>query len=172
MFMSTLRSRIQSWRSAERGFSSAAIFILALPLLVGAMGYGFDNSRFLYVKTYLQGRADLATQAALSNVGMSGSQILIDGSALQTASDLYCANTASKRGSSGMLSNSCQPSVFVVGSPLNNSQFCTRLSASSGYGLQLVTQEHVPTVFMKLIGIHELVISQLKSQALLRARSC
>lgn len=65
-------SSIRRWQHAEGGFSAAAILILALPLLLGAFGYGFDSLRLSYLKTYLQGRADLAVQTAVTNVYTCG----------------------------------------------------------------------------------------------------
>lgn len=65
-------SAIRAWQQAERGFSAAAILLLAMPLLLGAFGYGFDSIRLSYIKTYLQGRADLAVQTAVTNVYTCG----------------------------------------------------------------------------------------------------
>jgi hypothetical protein len=42
----------------------AALFILALPLMIGAFGFGFDAMRLAYAKRLAQGRLDLATQSA------------------------------------------------------------------------------------------------------------
>ena len=52
------------WWLLEKGVSIAALFILALPLMIGAFGFGFDAMRLSYAKRLAQGRLDLATQSA------------------------------------------------------------------------------------------------------------
>lgn len=89
----------------DAGFSTAAIFILILPMLLGAFGYAFDTLRITYTKRYLQGRLDLATQAGaavtyttqdgLIRLGDPGQ--LEGQSALAETYAIYAQNTGSKR---------------------------------------------------------------------------
>lgn len=57
-------ARMRSWRRGERGISTAAIFIVGLPLIVGAFGYGVDSLRLQYTKEIVRSRLDLAAQMA------------------------------------------------------------------------------------------------------------
>lgn len=119
--------RVRTLITMERGFSTAAIFILMLPLLLGAFGYAFDSLRVTYTKRYLQGRLDLATQAgaAVSYTTQDGLIRLGDPdqlrgeSAIAQAYAVYAQNTALKRqsGSGGRSLLEC-PSGFVQNRPV------------------------------------------------------
>lgn len=98
-------SRISRINKRDAGFSTAAIFILILPMLLGAFGYAFDTLRITYTKRYLQGRLDLATQAgaAVTYTTQDGLIRLGDPGQLEGQSALaetyavYAANTNAKR---------------------------------------------------------------------------
>lgn len=173
--MMRMMRRFQAWRTAERGFTTATIAILMMPVLIGAMGYSFDNARLIYAKQFLQGRADLAAQAALTTAGVFGSTIRLDSTAVQTvgASD-YCNNTAMKRPQ--LLSGSCNAKVTIVGSMLSVDQLCA-MPAFPGasyarYGVTLNASETIPTMFMQIVGIQQFDLSNITSTSLIRGRNC
>jgi uncharacterized membrane protein len=170
--MNRVRDRFKAWRLGERGLSSAAIFILALPLLCGAMGYSIDMTRVIFVKKYVQDRADLAVQGAISEVDVTGGTINITNVATNAAVTLYCNNTASKRMVHGMLSGACVASANVDGAPISSTAFCANLVTGTRYGIALQAVETVPMTFLKLVGINEYKLTNIKSTAYLRARNC
>lgn len=178
-------TRVRNWLKGERGFSTAAVFIIALPLLVGVFGLAFDSVRLVYIKSYLQGRADLATQSAVNTSYTNPANRLIylgrpsDGgtgqSSINVADSFYAQNTASKRGTGGFLSSTGtygQPTTALFGAPLTPAQLCLP-PATSGtkYGVTMTVQENVPTTFLKILGISSMPVS-IESTALVRGRNC
>lgn len=100
------RSAIRQWRLAERGISSAVIFILGFPLIMAAFGLGIDMMRYGQAKRIAQGRADLATQAGASMTFTTNNGAIRLGrpgdgtagtAALNATSQLYVTNTAPYR---------------------------------------------------------------------------
>lgn len=59
-----LERAAREWRLYERGISSIAVFILAFPVFILAFGIGIDVIRLGYAKRIVQGRLDVAVQAA------------------------------------------------------------------------------------------------------------
>lgn len=59
-----VRRTAREWRLYERGVSSIAVFILAFPVFILAFGIGIDVIRLGYAKRIVQGRLDVAVQAA------------------------------------------------------------------------------------------------------------
>lgn len=100
-------ARIRAWRRGEQGISTAAIFILAMPLIVGAFGYGVDALRLQYTKEIVRSRLDLATQmaAATTYTDATGQVILgspTDATYWKTIGyNIYEQNTARLRGAPG-----------------------------------------------------------------------
>lgn len=62
--MVRLTRAAREWRLYERGISSIAVFILAFPVFILAFGIGVDVIRLGYAKRIVQGRLDVAVQAA------------------------------------------------------------------------------------------------------------
>ena len=178
-------SRLRSWLNGERAFSTAAVFIIALPLIVGVFGLAFDSVRLVYIKSYLQGRADIATQSAVNTSYTNTRDRLIylgapsDGGSgarsINIANSLYVKNTLSKRGASGFLSTAGTygtPTTVKFGAPLTTAQLCLP-PATSGvkYGVTLTVTENVPTTFLKILGIQSMPLN-IESTALVRGRNC
>jgi hypothetical protein len=106
-------SKINQWRKAESGFTTVAIFILSLPLIIGLFGYGFDSARSVYFRNYIQGRADIAVAAgvAQTTVDASGNLVLSNNatsSATATAVQYYLDNTRNMRTENGGGALTCQ----------------------------------------------------------------
>ncbi len=174
------------WRKKESGFSTAALVIIGMPLLVGAFGLGFDSVRAVYIKEYLQGRADLATQAAVAisytNPGDQkiylGTPTLGTSVSTSTANSLYIQNTVTKRQTSltasGFLaprsSTYGNPSTVVIGQPLMRSQICLP-PTTIDYGVTMTVKEQVPTTFLRIIGIQSLDLN-VTSTSIVRGRNC
>ena len=57
------RETLREWGRSERGMSVPALFILALPMLLAAFGWGFDSMRLQYMKQWLIVRAEAAVAA-------------------------------------------------------------------------------------------------------------
>lgn len=175
-----------AWRRQEFGFSIGVMFLLGMPVLIGGFGLAFDTARVVYVKSYLQGRADIAVQAAVGQAYSSGGKITLGdpskGGALvslATARSVYLANTESKRlnddstvgfltsphGSYGV------PIATVVGKPLLPSQLCTAPTAGVFYGVKMTVQEQVPSAFLQILGIKNLNV-KIVSQGLVHGKNC
>lgn len=192
-----IRPSIAQWRDEERGMSSVALFILALPLLLLAFGYGFDSLRLVFIKESLQGRLNLAAQAGVSvtytqptttgDVVTLGSPGELDGNAArQRAWNSYRLNTEGMRSNGRILMCSqpawnveptngepCAGTVTVLGQPLSSSQLCAPLSVPSNqYGLKYTVNEEVRSAFLSMFGIASHELHNLTATALVRARSC
>lgn len=180
-----MRARLRRLFRSDRGFSTAAVFILALPLLVGAFGLGVDTVRLVYIQNYLQGRADLATQSAVTTSYTNTSNRLVylgaksDGGTGQVSLDralaVYKSNTLAKR-NNGFLSpltgSNGSPAIVTFGSPRTAAQLCLPASdPRSQYGVTLTVGEKIPTTFLKILNIQSMDIT-IKSTALVRGRNC
>lgn len=179
-------SRIRAWLNKENGASTAALFIFGMPLIVGAFGFGFDALRFVYIHDYLQGRANIATQAGVNlsytdpaaKIVYLGTPSAGAPASLATATSLYYTNTLSKRAAStafGFLSpvapgTNGVTSVTVLGSPISTKQLCTNLRTRY-YGVQLTSKELVPTTFSRILGIQNFTAT-IVSNAYVRSRGC
>lgn len=165
-------TRVRQWKLAERGFSTAAIAIIALPLLMMALGVGFDIARLNFIRNMTQSHADLSAQSAVNLAYTSSDgKLQLTSNALPEAKKLYCDNTGQLR--PGMLSGSCNPTSSQEGGPLDVNQFCSPLNITSPtrYGLKLEATETVIPVFMKVAGIKQFDM-KITTTALLRARTC
>lgn len=106
----------RQWRAAEKGASTLTLFILALPVILLAFGYGFDSVRLTYLRNFLESRAEIAATAGASvthtadradpqGTPVVGSTVIIGAygdstageSALARAYSNYMQNTESKR---------------------------------------------------------------------------
>ena len=105
----------------ERGVASISMFILSLPLIIGSFGFGFDEVRGIYIKNYIQSRADIAVQnaVALNTSTLSNGLLYIDPSVGDTVSSNYDTNTQNYRNQSIL---SCTPSDTVY-SGVNNQTY-------------------------------------------------
>lgn len=176
----TVLSRLRSWWQAERGFSTAGLFIIALPILVGAFGYGFDSARAVFVKEHVQGRADMATATAASvAVAFSSTgQVSLPSTAVRNAVyTSYTDNTAAWR-TDGLLMCS-KASVSGVSSTTGCSGVAT-ITGSAGtgiactvkYGVQYTVREKIPSTFLRVVGVTELTLPAVTAKAAVRARNC
>lgn len=178
-------SKFNLWRKKEGGFTSAAIFILGLPLIVGAFGLGFDSMRAVYIHQFLSARADLATQTAVTMLYTNNTNSMVYigtkaqgfNAAVTAADDLYSQNTASKRGDgtggsflmfqSGSNGN---PVVTQVGNPIPVAMLCSNSNAAR-YGVNMKVAEEMPTTFMKILGIEKLNL-EIESESIVRPKTC
>lgn len=167
-WVNTLRARFRD----ERGFSNALLMIVAMPVVLGALGFAFDTARLTYVAETLQSRAELAVQSATNMASTSVTGLVtFDTDAATAAQTIYCSNTAAARGT--MLAGTCQASVSTVGAPVTVAQMCSASAAGAPrYGLTIVARETVPTVFLRILGVRTVELSNVTGTALLRARNC
>lgn len=54
------------WRLAEHGYVSLTMFILTVPLMLLAFGYGFESLRLVYLRNFLESRATMAASAGVA----------------------------------------------------------------------------------------------------------
>lgn len=157
-------------------------------MLMLAMGSGFDIARLHFITSIAQSQADLAVQAGVNRAYTlplsdpnSGSLNLLD-TAIADTNKLYCDNTQTYR--LNLLTTNCVPTLDetltagtvmtkVIGSPLQVSQFCTKLyvANTARYGLALKSKEIVIPVFMGIAGIKKFDV-RIDTSALVRARTC
>lgn len=168
-------SKFSSWRSKERGTATITIFILALPLIVGSFGFGFDEVRALYFKTYLQNRADLAVQNAVasnSSTQVNGTIILDPIGSVNSVYSNYNTNTLSYRSSNTLIcplnqqfsNQGCSEFAQIFGQTIN----CADLSAGGQYGLRFDVRENISTVFLRILGIKQMNIGTISAESLIR----
>lgn len=187
-------ARLRKWKLAERGFASTALIIIAIPLILGAFGYGFDTLRLVYAKRYLQGRLDLATQAGASiaytnaqgNVRLG--EVGVQNAAVAEANRVFLENTSNARplvGGQSLIDcttndvqnkvDNCNVTFSVVGTaPRQSTNFCDDLpnsTADSVYGLGGHATDRVQTVFLRLIGVESWDLD-VYSESLFRYRNC
>jgi hypothetical protein len=172
---------VHNWFKREDGFSSAVIFIVSIPVILGAFGLAFDSVRLVYIKGYIQSQADLSAQAAVSMVStdINDGKVHLDANALSSAQNLYARNTAAKRttstGSSGFLTSNDSgfgiPTLTAVGQPLASDKMCPGMSHAL-YGVKVSVSERVPATFLKLLGFQQFTLSDISSTAYVRARNC
>lgn len=178
--------KISSWFKKEKGYSTAAIFILGLPLLVGSFGLAFDSVRLVYIQQYLQGRADLATEAAVNVAYTNPTDKKIylgnptGGSAvsLATSDFLYSTNTATKRRAAGAYDGFLNAKTgtygkttsAVIGTPLPIAMLCDT-SGAQKYGVKLDVTEQIPATFLNIIGIHSFDM-KITSTSWVRGKTC
>lgn len=172
------------WRLAERGFSTAALTILAMPLILGAIGYAFDTARISFIRQKLNGFAQMSAQGAINQATMNTSGQLIVTNLGSTMSSIYCANTAYLR--PDVLTSACSITPSQFGSALSNTDYClsawTKVSPTTwvpnssyrDYGIKMVTKETTDTAFLKLLGpsLKTITITNIEGIAILRARNC
>lgn len=76
--------------------NSFAMFIVMLPMLIGAFGLGVDVSRNAYIRISLQNSLDAATVAGagVTQINPNGEVVIMPGEALTTVEKLYAINRA------------------------------------------------------------------------------
>jgi hypothetical protein len=181
-----LRS-FRHWRLAERGFATAAMFIMSLPLIVGAFGFGFDYARAVYIKAYIQNRATMAVQTAVATnaiTDVNGISTLDVASTETMVYTNYLMNTDSKRqdgtlrcstGSvSGYPLDACTGIATVQGVPMSLADYCKKLSTPGfiPYGVHYEVSEVINTTFLKIIGIKQMTLHKISASALVRSGNC
>lgn len=162
--------RLLNARKNERGFATAALFMVLMPLAVSMIGFSFDFARIAYIRSDLQGNADLAVQSA-SNIGyLDNGRIVLGrpgdpGYSAAQAEAIYCAN-ANHRNDCGSITN-----VRVIGNPLTLAELCSPVAAGQSYGLRLLAVETIDTVFLRIVGIPQFTLD-IESVAMVRPRTC
>ncbi len=88
-------SRAPARRSrGEESGNSFVLFVVLLPILLGAFGLGLDMTRNVYIRTSLQNALDMATAAgaAVTTTAPGGRTVLRPEEALQTVEQVYALN--------------------------------------------------------------------------------
>ena len=178
------------WRRAEHGFSTAAMFVILLPVIIGVFGIGFEIARAAYLTTWVQGRVDNATFTAstFNRVNAQGRYYLTQ-TALTEAYNNYRLNTNTRRGT-GVLS--C-PSTSVTGGNRNLTNLCSGSACfvrggsctqatqpiPSGatlcdydYGIRYTVREQVPATFLRILGIQTINLPRITGETLVKPRTC
>lgn len=177
---------LNRWRKDEQGFAIAVLFVVLMPVMVGMVGYSLDFGRYNVLRSTIQNRADLATQAALTLaetqvVGVGGApqgRIIITPATLTEAKRIYCVNTAAYRTQGILADASCNVSYRIVA--LNGASAANGVSMSKlcdpktgpRYGIEMTINERIDTTFLGIIGIDTMAIENLKSEALFRPGNC
>lgn len=181
-------NRFHQWRLAERGFATISMFILALPLIVGSFGFGFDYARASYMRNYLQNRVTMAVQTAVATNAITdtnGISRLDPGTTPPAVYANYWGNTDSKRQDGtlvcsttsvggGYPSGGCSGSASVQGSPMPLADYCKSLSIPGfvPYGVHYEVTEVINTTFLKIIGIKQIILHKVSATALVRSGDC
>lgn len=163
--------RLRNSARLEAGFATAALTMLLFPLAVAMIGFSFDFARIAYIRSDLQGNADLAVQSA-SNIGYldSNGRIVMgqpgnSGYSAEQAVDIYCANANHRTDCDSITT------ANIVGSPLPLEDLCSPVAAGNSYGLRIFAVEEIDTVFLGLIGIPTFTLD-IESIALVRSGTC
>jgi Putative Flp pilus-assembly TadE/G-like len=180
---------LRLWLKQERGASTAALFIIAMPIIVGMFGIAFDTTRLLYARNLIQNQVDLAVQSAINMTYNDPADLKVHfmDSAPLTLQTLYTSNMASKRGdgtsasligpigASGVSQSTPYitgvAAVEVIGAPLTNAQLCDGYKGSK-YGIKATVSEQVPATFMKILGVQQFTLTNISSTAYVRAAGC
>lgn len=85
---------LQRLLNSRRG-AAATIFVIMAPVLVGAIAFGFDMSRYALARNELQKAADSAALAAAQNVFDNAATVAVTYARLNLSSDLAGAATTS-----------------------------------------------------------------------------
>jgi hypothetical protein len=174
------------WRKKEQGLAIAVLFVVLMPVMVGMVGYAIDFGRYNVLRSTLQNRADLATQASLtlaetqivSASGVNQGRIIITPTTLTEAKRIYCANTADYRTRGILADGACNVSYRIIA--LNGASAATGVpvaqlcdpKAGPRYGIEMVISERINTTFLGIIGIETMAIQNLTSEALFRPGNC
>lgn len=179
-------SAIRSWWTAERAYGTAGMFIIALPIIVGGFGFGFESARGTLFREFIQRRADLAVQTALAantTTDPATNKIIVDDiKAKADAYTNYTNNTAGKR-AAGALSCSAGAVSGQVALPkcmgmatiykLNWSDVnqCA-LPSTARYSLRYAITETIPATFLRMVGIQYVTLTPFAAEALIRPHDC
>jgi Flp pilus assembly protein TadG len=81
----------------ERG-NTLAMFIVLLPIILGAFGMGVDTARNVYIRMSLQNALDMATVsgAAVTTISPSGQVVIDPAGARRTVEQMYALNRGQK----------------------------------------------------------------------------
>jgi len=135
--------KYKKWKAAEKGLSSVVIFILGMPMILMAFGFGIDILRVGYAKSVAQSRLDVAVQAgaALSYTTDRGAVRLgvpVDGhmasASIQRAQQIYTQNTRDFRGARGGTLGCNQAGIAsgIGRSPIRNNNTVLYTAACTG----------------------------------------
>lgn len=91
------------WRDPEgrrdEASNSFAMFVVMLPMILGAFGIGVDMSRNLYIRTSIQNHLDMATVAGAGTTVQTSAGLRVDTkNALPQVERVYAVNRASGPG--------------------------------------------------------------------------
>lgn len=86
--------RHRAARVRDESSNSFAMFIVMLPIIMGAFGMGLDFSRNVYIRTTLQNALDMATVsgAGVTEINSQGRVDIVNGEALRTVERIYAIN--------------------------------------------------------------------------------
>lgn len=179
-------SFFKRWRKAEQGMAVTVFFVLLMPVMVGMVGYSIDFGRYNVLRSMMQNRADLATQASLTLAesrsinagGPTQGRIIITPQTLTEAKRLYCANTAGYRREGVLADSNCEITMRIIA--MNGATVANGASAASlcdpingaRYGIEVTLNERIDTTFLGIIGIDTMAVTNLKSEALFRPGNC
>lgn len=161
------RTRPRRWDESSNSF---AMFVVMLPLIIGAFGIGIDIARNVYIRTSLQNALDMATVggAAVTEVAPGGGLRIDADNALLTTEQVYALNRASG------------PSVDCVDTPGNIPGTQLARCWRTGVGLRAPTvtdtaiyysvRERSKNAFLPVLGVTSLVWQDyvLESHAVLK----
>lgn len=88
--------RHRATRRRDEASNSFALFIIMLPVIMGAFGTGLDFSRNVYIRTTLQNALDMATVSAagVTEINGEGRVDILGGQARDTVERVYAINRA------------------------------------------------------------------------------
>jgi len=185
----------KSWKYNEKGVASISLFILSLPLIVGSFGFGFDEVRGIYIRNYVQGRADLAVQNAVAATTTTTSKgnISLDANYVNDVINNYEKNTQEYRNNSILSCSSkatttynptnqithqnisstasCVQTVWQVGTFFNQATACKNLNSfgpTSAYGVHFQVKEKINTIFLRILGINTINLGTINAESLIR----
>lgn len=90
------RHRTNDRRVRDEASNSFAVFIILLPIIMGAFGMGLDFSRNVYIRTTIQNALDMATVSAagVTEVNDDGKVDILNRQAYETVEKVYAVNRA------------------------------------------------------------------------------
>lgn len=170
-----MRQPFQRWRTGERGFSNAIVFVFLMPLIVGMMGLAFDTARMAYMRERLEGYAQMSVQGAINQATNNATGNIVVDNLGPISQQIYCANTADMR-ANGLLTGDCNVTTGSFGSVLVNTQFCL-IPTETGYteyGITLTATEQIQNVFLSVLGpsFKTATFDKIDGRAKFRARNC
>lgn len=69
-------------------------------------------------------------------------------------------------------SEACAQATAIIGTPISNSDLCSRRTVAAEYGVQLRVNETVDTVFLRILGKNQFHLTNITSSSLVRGANC